>query len=131
MLEVTDEQARKLAEEQNSELLVANCDEFIYYDDLVRKSGRARKRKAESDQKQDKGAQAREQLLEIVSSLESDYDPVWGSLVKQTIKRVYPGFNESYYGFKSFTDLLQSAEKNGQIKLEYDAERGNYKVAVS
>ncbi|MBS62520.1 OST-HTH/LOTUS domain-containing protein, partial [Salinisphaera sp.] len=70
-------------------------------------------------------------LLEIVSSLESDYDPVWGSLVKQTIKRVYPSFNESYYGFKSFTDLLQSAEKNGQITLEYDAERGNYKVAVS
>ncbi|MES1934015.1 hypothetical protein T35B1_15481 [Salinisphaera shabanensis T35B1] len=114
-----------------SDLLVANCDEFIYYDDLVRKSGRARKRKAESGQKQDKGAQAREQLLEIVSSLESDYDPVWGSLVKQTIKRVYPSFNESYYGFKSFTGLLKSAEQNGQITLEYDAERGNYKVAVS
>ena len=56
---------------------------------------------------------------------------MWGSLVKQTIKRVYPSFNESYYGFKSFTDLLKSAEQNGQITLEYDAERGNYKVAVS
>lgn len=114
-----------------SELLVANCDEFIYYDDLVRKSGRARKRKAESGQKPDKGAEARDKLLEIVSSLESDYDPVWGSLVKQTIKRVYPGFNESYSGFKSFTDLLKSAEQHGQITLEYDAERGNYKVAVA
>jgi len=114
-----------------SELLVANCDEFIYYDDLVRKSGRARKRKAESGQKHDKGAEAREKLLEIVSSLESDYDPVWGSLVKQTIKRVYPGFNESYSGFKSFTDLLKSAEQHGQITLEYDSERGNYKVGVA
>ena len=113
-----------------SDLLVANCDEFIYYDDLVQKSGRARKRKAEAGQKQDKGAEAREKLLEIVSSLESDYDPVWGSLVKQTIKRVYPSFNESYYGFKSFTDLLRAAEEHEQITLEYDESRGNYKVAV-
>lgn len=112
-----------------SDLLVANCDEFIYYDDLVQKSGRARKRKAASSN--DKGEQAREKVLEIVSSLESDYDPVWGSLVKQTIKRVYPGFNESYYGYKSFTELLQAAEKHKQITLEYDAERGNYKVAVA
>jgi len=113
-----------------SDLLVANCDEFIYYDDLVRKSGRQRKRKTGSGPA-DKAAEARDKLVEIVSSLESDYDPVWGSLVKQTIKRVYPSFNESYYGYKGFTDLLQDAQKHKQITLDYDAERGNYKVAVA
>src|SRR5699024_8287032 len=68
-----------------SDLLVANCDEFIYYDDLVRKSGNQRKRNKAAG-KDDKGAEARDRLVEIVASLESDYDPVWGSLVKQTIK---------------------------------------------
>lgn len=112
-----------------SDLLVANCDEFIYYDDLVRKSGHQRKRK-NATHKDDKAAQVRDQLVEIVASLESDYDPVWGSLVKQTIKRVYPGFDESYYGFKSFSELLKDAQKHGQIALDYDAARGNFKVAV-
>lgn len=112
-----------------SDLLVANCDEFLYYDDLVRKSGHQRKRNKATN-KDDKAAGARDKLVEIVASLASDYDPVWGSLVKQTIKRVYPSFDESYYGFKSFTELLKDAQKNGQITLDYDAERGNYKVAV-
>ncbi len=111
-----------------SELLVANCDEFLYYDDLVRQSGKRRKRKVAGVG--DKAAEARDKLVEIVASLESDYDPVWGSLVKQTIKRVYPSFNESYYGFNSFSDLLKDAQKHDQIALDYDAERGNYKVAV-
>ena len=68
--------------------------------------------------------------MEIVESLESDYDPVWGSLVKQTIKRVYPGFNETYYGYRSFSDLLKDANKKKLITLEYDSERGNYKVGT-
>src|SRR5699024_10757986 len=96
-----------------SELLVANCDEFIYYDDLVRKSGHQRKRQKTSG-KVDKAAEARNMLVETITSLESDYDPVWGSLVKQTIKRVYPGFDESYYGFKSFSDLLKDARQHKQ-----------------
>src|SRR5699024_10407973 len=109
-----------------SDLLVANCDEFIYYDDLVRKSGHQRKHK-KTEGKKDKATQARERLVEIVASLESDYDPVWGSLVKQTIKRVYPSFDESYYGFRNFSELLKDAQKNGQIMLEYDSGRGNFK----
>ena len=40
--------------------------------------------------------------MEIVRSLDRDYDPIWGSLVKQTLRRVYPGFNESYYGYRTF-----------------------------
>ncbi len=59
-----------------------------------------------------------------------DYDPLWGSLIKQTIRRVYPGFNESYYGYRSFGDLLADAQKEGIIELEYDEERGNYKVQL-
>ena len=55
---------------------------------------------------------------------------VWGSLVKQTIRRVYPGFSESYYGFQTFSDLLEAAEDEGMIALEYDEDRGNYKVRI-
>ena len=114
-----------------SDLLVANCDEFIYYDDLARVKKAARTKRAKSSDKTgDTRTEARERILEIVQSLESDYDPVWGSLVKQTIKRVYPGFNEGYYGYRSFSELLKDAEKQGLIELEYDSERGNYKVQV-
>lgn len=115
-----------------SDLLMASCDEFIYYDDLAssarKKSGGNRKK---GDNKPDKRAEAREKIVEIVASLESDYDPVWGSLVKQTIKRVHPGFNETHHGFRGFSDLLLDAEKQGLLHLEYDADRGNYKVRVA
>jgi hypothetical protein len=53
---------------------------------------------------------------------------VWGSLVKPTLKRVYPGFNESYYGYTTFAELLQDAAKEGVIALELDEQRGNYRV---
>lgn len=112
-----------------SDLLIAGCDEFIYYDDLVREASRAtpapRKSKAT-----DKKSEAMERLASTVGSLMSDYDPVWGSLVKQTIKRVYPGFSESYYGYRTFADLLEDAEAAGVIKLDLDESRGNYKVTL-
>ena len=120
-----------------SELLIGNCDEFIYYDDLVRvrkdpRPAAAKKKKeghvAKSDE--EKRQEALERLEEIVSSLHFEYDPLWGSLIKQTIRRVYPGFNESYYGYRSFGDLLADAQKEGIIELEYDEERGNYKVQL-
>jgi hypothetical protein len=63
-----------------------------------------------------------------VRSLESDYDPLWGSLIKQTLKRVHPGFNEGYYGYRTFADLLQDASSRGAITLEHDQSRGNYAV---
>jgi hypothetical protein len=66
-----------------------------------------------------------------VTSLETDYDPVWGSLVKPTLKRVYPGFNESYYGYRTFTELLEDAAKQGVIELEHDPQRGNYRVRTA
>ena len=117
-----------------SDLLIANCDEFIYYDDLVRvrKEPRpaAAKKKQAAKSTDDKKQEAMERLEEIVSSLRQDYDPLWGSLIKQTIRRVYPGFNESYYGYHSFGDLLADAQKQGIIDLEYDEDRGNFKVQL-
>lgn len=112
-----------------SDLLVANCDEFIYYDDLA-KASKAGKAKQEAAKSAGKGGEALDRLVEIVQSLESDYDPVWGSLVKQTIKRVYPGFNETHYGYRSFSELLKDAQKKKLLTLDYDADRGNYKVSV-
>lgn len=72
-----------------------------------------------------------EPLMEIIRSLGRDYDPLWGSLVKQTMRRLHPGFNESYYGFKSFSDVLKSVADLGLITLEHDQERGNYKIHLS
>jgi hypothetical protein len=67
-------------------------------------------------------------VVEIVRSLETDYDPLWGSMVKQTIRRVHPGFSEQYYGFGTFSDLLERAADRKLLRLEYDDRRGNYKV---
>jgi uncharacterized LabA/DUF88 family protein len=113
-----------------SNLLIASCDEFIYYDDLVRAAERARppEVRGRKGKPADKKGEAFERLLEIVRSLETDYDPLWGSLVKQTIRRVYPGFSEQYYGFQTFADLLEAAEDAGVLTLDYDDSRGNYKV---
>jgi len=111
-----------------SDLLIANCDEFIYYDDLIRKATKAprapKKDKTEADKKQE----AVEHVLEVIHSVEQDYDPLWGSTLKQAIRRVYPGFNEGYYGYGSFSNLLEDIKTKGLIDLEYDEGRGNYKV---
>ena len=71
-----------------------------------------------------------DQLIEIVRSLEQDYDPLWGSYIKQTIRRVYPGFNEQHSGYKNFADLLKDAEDRDYLTLEYDQDRGNFKVRL-
>ena len=113
-----------------SDLLIANCDEFIYYDDLIREAQRTRPSQKQGKQKPDKKQEASDRLLEITRSLELDYDPLWGSLVKQTIRRVYPGFYEGYYGYRTFTDLLKDAESKGLLMLEYDEGRGNYKIRL-
>jgi uncharacterized protein (TIGR00288 family) len=116
-----------------SDLLANNCDEFIFYDDLIRVQKRTQTRqkpkRMSADTDTDKRKQeAFDRLVATVTSLETDYDPVWGSLVKPTLKRVYPGFNESYYGYTTFAELLQDAAKEGVIRLELDEQRGNYRV---
>jgi uncharacterized protein (TIGR00288 family) len=109
-----------------SDLLASNCDEFVFYDDLIRDSKR-KQPKAKKGQSA-KQREAFDRLLQTVVSLEADYDPLWGSIVKQTVKRVYPGFSESYYGYRSFSDLLEDAKQHGVIELEFDEGRGNYQI---
>ena len=113
-----------------SDLLLSNCDEFIFYDDLVDAAPKPRTKKA-SSQKADPKESIFDQLREIVGSLQSDYDPLWGSIVKQTMRRVAPDFNESKHGFRLFSELLEAAEDRGDLKLEYDEGRGNYKVRLA
>jgi len=122
----------------SSDLLIANCDEFIYYDDLVRQDEqkrRAAKKRRETapagEDKGDKKQEAFDLFLETLQALiaeRGEGERIWGSMVKQALKRRKPGFNESYYGFKAFSDLLEEAEKRGLIKLEPDEKSGGYLV---
>ncbi|MCU0592534.1 MAG: NYN domain-containing protein [Desulfobacterales bacterium] len=134
----------------SSDLLIANCDEFIYYDDLVRKK-QARKRPARKipasrgaaspakEPKEDKDAEERTQAaldlimetLEALAEERGSEEKVWGSLVKQTLKRRSPGFNESYYGFRSFNRLLEEAAARGLLELEPDEKSGGYIIRLS
>jgi uncharacterized protein (TIGR00288 family) len=114
-----------------SDLLIGSCDEFIYYDDLMREVEQKRQKPASARKKSDPEGKVEdlgEKLIEAVRSLERDYDTVWGSMLKQTIRRLYPGFNEGYYGAGSFAEILEMGEKEGLIEIEYDESRGNYVV---
>ena len=110
-----------------SDLLIGGCDEFIYYDDLARVAT-TRSRRRTKKKVVDKKDEARDRLVEIVDSLSADYDELWGSMIKQALRRVYPNFSESYYGYGNFSELLQDCESRGRITLEYDQQRGNYLV---
>ena len=114
----------------SSNLLIANCDEFIYYDDLARAAQKPRPPRKKGPKETDKKQEAVDRLLKIVESLEADYDPLWGSMVKQALRRVHPDFNEGYYGYRTFSDLLEDAESRGLLGLEHDEGRGNYKVRL-
>ncbi len=111
-----------------SDILALSCDEFVYYDDLIEVSRKRKTRKKKGKAESSKQQEALDRILETVESLQSDYDPIWGSMIKQTVKRVYPGFSESYYGYGNFSELLEDAERHGLVKLEFDETRGNYKV---
>ena len=122
----------------SSDLLIANCDEFIYYDDLVRqdeqKRRAAKKRREAAPPGEDKKQEAFDLLLETLHALiaeRGEGERIWGSMVKQALKRRNPGFNESYYGFRAFSDLLEEAEKKGLIRLEPDEKSGGYVVRTT
>ena len=146
-----------------SDLLIANCDEFIYYDDLVRESkrrggakrertGRASRKtaaappeeKAPPDDKvsaEDKAPAEEGELKEAQEALDlvvetvahlfderGAKDTIWGSMVKQTLKRRKPGFNERYHGFRSFGKLLEEAQSLNLLDLDADEKSGDYVV---
>jgi uncharacterized protein (TIGR00288 family) len=166
-----------------SDLLIANCDEFIYYDDLVRKEEQRSRRKkpaaapaaaapasgkpagggrqaaqsappapaqapdaddapiqaAEPSRKapsrakseDEKKQEAFDQVLATIEALADEREAdekIWGSMIKQTLKRQRPGFNESYHGFRSFNQLLEEARDRKLIELEKDEKSGGYVV---
>jgi uncharacterized protein (TIGR00288 family) len=121
----------------SSDLLIANCDEFIYYDDLVRQdeqTRRATRKRRETapagsgEGKKQEGFDLMLGTLEALMAERGAEEKIWGSMVKQALKRRNPGFNESYYGFRAFSDLLEEAEKKGLIKLDPDEKSGGYVI---
>ena len=133
-----------------SDLLVNNCDEFIFYDDLVaerqpsrrRSRGRGRSKggaQADSPPDEKKAAPAADdptqkgldlvaQTAEEIYAERGDRAKLWGSMIKQTLKRRRPGFNESAYGFSSFNDLLEEAQARGLLELDRDERSGGYVI---
>ncbi|MBO1437854.1 NYN domain-containing protein [Meiothermus sp. CFH 77666] len=124
-----------------SDLLTAACDEFIFYDDLVQeevaqkraaKPGKtASKAKTPSQKPEDKQQEALELVLETLLALQAERggeERILSSLVKQTLKRRKPGFNEASYGFRSFSALLEEAQRRGLVRLERDERSGGYIV---
>ena len=132
-----------------SDLLIANCDEFIYYDDLAREPEGKRRRRRPAPKKSpaskgngkekdkepelppvdDKKQEALDLVMATVEDLfeeRGEEEKVWASMVKQTIKRRKPGFNESYHGFRSFGQLLEEAQARHLLELELDEKSGGY-----
>jgi uncharacterized protein (TIGR00288 family) len=192
-----------------SDLLIANCDEFIFYDDLVREQKKRAARKSPTKSAEAKAADAKpadgkaveakaaggngakrpsrgrgkakadadaatpapaaapalslaelypdvpeaplpphsppksdeEKLaealdlvtgtIEALAAERGGDEKIWGSMVKQALKRVRPGFNESYYGFRSFNGMLETAAQAGSLELERDEKSGGYLVRLS
>jgi uncharacterized protein (TIGR00288 family) len=129
--------------ESTSNLLIANCDEFIYYDDIIRQSERRKPKKKKNNGKKENGDEApvakgkrqqREEkafawVLETMDDLFNERDAeekVWGSMVKQALKRRKPGFSERYHGFRSFSELLEKMEEQKMVTLEHDKKSGGY-----
>jgi len=150
-----------------SDLLIANCDEFIFYDDLVREKPARRRAPAkkaaapkadaasspapsaaaastaappvpaaEPESKksdEDKKQEALELILQTIEALGSergDDEKIWGSMVKQALKRRKPGFNEAYYGYRSFNKLLEEAAAKHLVNLERDEKSGGYIIRM-
>ncbi|HUX72308.1 MAG TPA: NYN domain-containing protein [Steroidobacteraceae bacterium] len=155
-----------------SDLFINNCDEFIYYDDLVRKQpSKGRRRSATPAPRNTAGTGAGGtgnaaagaaagaataaaaaspaatpenrapdladaldlvvETLEAVAEERGETEPIWGSMIKQAIKRRHPGFSERAYGFRSFNDLLAEAQKRGLLELRPDEKSGGYTLRVA
>ncbi|MBA5685535.1 NYN domain-containing protein [Rugamonas apoptosis] len=132
--------------QSTSDLLVANCDEFIFYDDLVRESRRAAAKRdpreaqpavkrtpEEEKRRRDDMEKRRNQAMEIVVgtfdalvSERGDSGKIWASVLKEAIKRRKPDFSESYYGFRTFGNLLEEARARGLLEFGRDEKSGAY-----
>lgn len=124
----------------SSDLLIANCDEFIFYDDLARAAGKPLRAKRKTTSKktaarkkslseEEKKQEALDLVMETIEDLfeeRGDEEKVWGSMIKQTLKRRKPGFNETYHGFRTFGQLLEEAQTRELLQLEHDEKSGGY-----
>jgi uncharacterized protein (TIGR00288 family) len=148
-----------------SDLLSANCDEFIFYDDLVREQKTKRKpavkktpvksapatenaksaaAKAPADKPEEKAEEKTEDkqeerrqegfdlIVETIEALvaERGEEKMWGSMVKQTMKRRKPGFNESFYGYRSFKEMVEDAQKHNMLQIVRDEKPGQYTIRL-
>jgi len=134
--------------DSTSDLLSANCDEFIFYDDLVReqevkKKQAARKtpvkavagtaKRADSKADEDKRLEALDFLIETVEAIISERgsdEKIWGSMVKPTMQRRRPGFTESAYGYSSFKELVDDAQKHKMLIVVRDEKSGQYTIRL-
>lgn len=139
--------------QSTSDLFISNCDEFIYYDDLVRSEsvrkerGRVARKRVEpavpnepenAVEKRTRKSPSAPPAGEALDLLTKTFDAlraergdeyqIHGSLIKQAMKRQWPGFNERAHGFKAFNDLLLEAQEQGLLKLENDKQAGSYIV---
>lgn len=131
-----------------SDLLMSNCDEFIFYDDLLneatskakrkrpsRSAGKSKTSKKAASEKPDDPTDIAVDLtmdtIDAIYAERGDGAKIWGSMVKQTLRRRKPGFNESAYGFGSFGDLLEEARARNLIELELDDRSGGYIIRKS
>ncbi|CAG4882560.1 NYN domain-containing protein [Georgfuchsia toluolica] len=131
--------------QSTSDLLIANCDEFIFYDDLVRESQRAavkrgtqeaspaarhppdeEKRQEELEARKSKAIDMAVETFDALVSERGDGGKIWASMLKNAIKRRKPDFSESYYGFRAFGNLLEEAQARGLLELGRDEKSGAY-----
>jgi uncharacterized protein (TIGR00288 family) len=128
--------------QSTSDLLIANCDEFIYYDDLVRDSDALRaaqrrgreKRSPDEESKRTEKVEARKtKAVELAAAtfadliaVRGDGERVWASVLKEVIKRRNPGFNETYFGFRTFGNLLEEAASRGLLAVGRDEKSGTF-----
>ena len=107
----------------SSDLLVDNCDEFIYYEDLLR----ATKKAVPIQNLPEKRTEVFAMVTDAIRALQRENKEVlWGSMIKQTMKRKRPDFDEGYYGYSTFSKLLEDAAKQGILELKKDQRSGTY-----
>ncbi|MBI3479997.1 MAG: NYN domain-containing protein [Nitrosomonadales bacterium] len=135
--------------DSTSDLLSANCDEFIFYDDLVRAQEAKKKQAAkkapakpaagtakstEAKVDEDKRQEALDFIVETVEALIAERgsdEKIWGSMVKTTMQRRRPGFNESFYGYRSFKELVEDAQKHKLLVVVRDEKSGQYTIRLA
>jgi uncharacterized LabA/DUF88 family protein len=124
--------------QSTSDLLIANCDEFIYVDDLVRRRQREvaekqnRRQPAvvvdpqKMEERRSKGLDMAATTLEALLEDRDDDERVWASVLKEAIKRRNPGFNETYFGYKTFGAMLEDADRRGLLEFARDERSSAY-----